>query len=119
MRYNESAAKIYTLREGKSIMSFTMGVRLTATDSEQWFSSGSHTRTDICIPYTLLHACSTHIHTVTTHMSTFNAKTPNAEDYEVAKELTKEILNIASCLQPRENSISWFEFEKHIHQLGR
>ena len=48
-----------------------------------------------------------------------NAKTPNAEDYEVAKELTKEILNIASCLQSQETSISWFEFEKHIHQLGR
>ena len=48
-----------------------------------------------------------------------NAKTPDAEDHEVAKELTKEILKVASSLQPRETPISWFEFEKHIHKLGR
>ena len=48
-----------------------------------------------------------------------NAKNPEAEDREVAEELTKEILKVASCLEPRKTPISWFEFEKHIHMSGR
>ena len=39
--------------------------------------------------------------------------TPDAEDHEVAQELTKAILKVASNLEPRKTSISWFEFEKH------
>ena len=48
-----------------------------------------------------------------------NAKTPECKDHEVAKELTKEILKVASSLESRKTPISWFEFEKHIHKLGR
>jgi len=48
-----------------------------------------------------------------------NAQVPKAEDHEVAKELTKEILKVASSLELRKTPISWFEFEKHIHMLGR
>ena len=48
-----------------------------------------------------------------------NAKTPEAEDHKVAEELTKEILKVASSLEPRKTPISWFEFEKHIHMSGR
>ena len=48
-----------------------------------------------------------------------NAKTPDAEDHKVAEELTKAILKVASSLEPRKTPISWFEFEKHIHMLGK
>ena len=37
--------------------------------------------------------------------------TPDAEDHEVAQELTKAILKVASNLEPRKTSISWFENE--------
>ena len=37
VRYNESAARTYTLREEKwSSMSFTLWVRIMATDIQQW-----------------------------------------------------------------------------------
>ena len=48
-----------------------------------------------------------------------NAKNPDAEDHKVAEELTKAILRVASSLEPRKTPISWFEFEKHIHMLGK
>ena len=48
-----------------------------------------------------------------------NAKTPEAEDHRVAKELTKVILKVTSSLELRKTPISWFEFEKHKHMLGK
>ena len=69
VRYNESPARTYTLREEKwSSMSFTLWVRIIATDTYSALS-GSHTRTHI--PYTIHQYC---MHNPYTHTATGNVE---------------------------------------------
>ena len=48
-----------------------------------------------------------------------NAKNPGTQDHEMANKITEVIFNVASCLEPRRNPISWFKFEQLIQKLAR